>query len=180
MYGYTPCTPSSHHNIFPHKTCSKGEVVEKPLLIGRLTAALRLSKGWVRKDPNLVTGIGCTGCAVIDSWYDILIYAWEPTALICRRSAKVQWTSSKEQRSWESSCVDQTTYTRWRWLHDLPHIADSSTPSSQLWHSTVLKLSLAVINNIWFIIVYACYVVLKLCYCRLLIMYDLKMASCLQ
>ena len=29
------------------------------LLIGSLTAALRLSKGWVRKFLNLVMGIGC-------------------------------------------------------------------------------------------------------------------------
>ena len=29
------------------------------LLIGNLTAALRLSKGWVRKDPNLGLRTGC-------------------------------------------------------------------------------------------------------------------------
>ena len=32
-------------------------------LIGRLTAALRFSKGWIRKDLNLVMGIGCTKSA---------------------------------------------------------------------------------------------------------------------
>ena len=31
-------------------------------LIGSLTAALRLSKGWVRKYLNLVMGIGCSSC----------------------------------------------------------------------------------------------------------------------
>ena len=50
---------SSHHNIFPHKTFSKGWVAQKPILIGSLTAALRFSKGWVRKYLNLVMGIGC-------------------------------------------------------------------------------------------------------------------------
>ena len=53
--------PSSHHKIFPHKICSKGWV--NLFLIGSLTAALRLSKGWVRKDLNLVIGIGCTACS---------------------------------------------------------------------------------------------------------------------
>ena len=52
-------TSSSHHNIFPHKILSKGWVAQKPFLIGSLTAALRFSKGWVRKDLNLVMGIGC-------------------------------------------------------------------------------------------------------------------------
>ena len=53
-------TPSSHHKIFPHKTCSEGWVAQKNcLLIGSLTAALRLSKGLVRKYLNLVMGIGC-------------------------------------------------------------------------------------------------------------------------
>ena len=34
-------------------------------LIGSLTAALRLSKGWVRKDLNLVMGIGYTLLALV-------------------------------------------------------------------------------------------------------------------
>ena len=52
-------TPNSNHNIFPHKTFSRVWVAQKPFLIGSLTAALRCSKGWVRKDLNLVMGIGC-------------------------------------------------------------------------------------------------------------------------
>ena len=42
----------------PHKICSKGWVAQTPFLIGSFTAALRCSKGWVRKDLNLVMGIG--------------------------------------------------------------------------------------------------------------------------
>ena len=38
------------------------------LLIGSLTAALRFSKGWVRKDLNLVMGIGCTWCRACIIW----------------------------------------------------------------------------------------------------------------
>ena len=53
-------TAGSHHKIFPHKTFSKGWVAQEPFVIGSLTAALRFSKGWVRKDLNLVMGIGCT------------------------------------------------------------------------------------------------------------------------
>ena len=44
-------------------------------LIGSLTAALRFSEGWVRKDLNLVMGIGCIGhtaVAVIDVWSDLV------------------------------------------------------------------------------------------------------------
>ena len=52
-------TPSSHSKNSLSKICSKGWLAQKPLLIGSLTAALRFSKGWVRKDPNLVMGIGC-------------------------------------------------------------------------------------------------------------------------
>ena len=53
-------TPSSHRKIFPHKICPRVGLPRNLLLIGSLTAALRFSKGWVRKDLNLVMGIGCT------------------------------------------------------------------------------------------------------------------------
>ena len=52
-------TPSSHSKNSATKICSKGWVAQKPFLIGSLTAALRLSKGWVRKYLNLLIGIGC-------------------------------------------------------------------------------------------------------------------------
>ena len=59
--GRSACTPSSHHSIFPHNTfCPRVGLPRNFILIGSLTAALRFSKGWVRKDLNLVMGIGCT------------------------------------------------------------------------------------------------------------------------
>ena len=53
------CTPSSHSKNSATKICSKGWVAQKPFLIGSLTAALRFSKGWVRKDANLGLRTGC-------------------------------------------------------------------------------------------------------------------------
>ena len=46
-------TPSSHSKNSATKICSKGWVAQKSFLIGSLTAALRFSKGRVRKDANL-------------------------------------------------------------------------------------------------------------------------------
>ena len=53
--------PISHSNNSLSKICSKGWVAQKPFLIGSLTAALRLSKGWVQKDTNLGLRTGCSG-----------------------------------------------------------------------------------------------------------------------
>ena len=55
-------TPSSHSKNSLSKICSKGWVAQKSFLIGSLTAALRFSKGWVRKDTNL-------GCIHIHHYY---------------------------------------------------------------------------------------------------------------
>ena len=52
-------TPSSHSKISRHKTFAKGWVAKKLRLIGSLTAALKCSKGWVRKDANLGLRTGC-------------------------------------------------------------------------------------------------------------------------
>ena len=61
-------TPSSHSKNSLSKICFKGCVAQKPfLLIGSLTAALRLSKGWVRKDLNLKMRIGCI-CSTCRQW----------------------------------------------------------------------------------------------------------------
>ena len=64
--------------MFPHKTFSKGWVAEKPFGVGSLTAALRFSKGWVRKDLNLVMGVGCT----YNAYYKAHVYK---TATDCYR-----------------------------------------------------------------------------------------------
>ena len=53
-------TPSSHSKNSAIKICSKGWVAQKPFLTGSLTAALRFSKGWVRKDTNLGLRTGCS------------------------------------------------------------------------------------------------------------------------
>ena len=54
-------TPSSHSKNSLSKICFKGWVAQKPyVLIGSFTAALRFSKGWVRKDTNLGLRTGCT------------------------------------------------------------------------------------------------------------------------
>ena len=53
-------TPSSHSKNLATKICSKGWVAQKSFLIGSLTAALRFSKGWARKDANLGLRTGCT------------------------------------------------------------------------------------------------------------------------
>ena len=53
-------TPSSHSKISRTKICSKGWVAQKLVLIGSLSAALRFSKGWVRKDANLGLRTGCS------------------------------------------------------------------------------------------------------------------------
>ena len=52
-------TPRSHSNNALSKICSKGWVAQKLFLIGSLRAALRFSKGWVRKDANLGSRTGC-------------------------------------------------------------------------------------------------------------------------
>ena len=60
-----PVTPSSHSKNSLSKICSKGWVAQKPFLIGNLTAALRLSEGWVRKDPNLGLRTGCSSALAV-------------------------------------------------------------------------------------------------------------------
>ena len=52
-------TPSAHSNNSLSKICSKGWVAQKAFFIGSLTAALRFSKGWIRKDTNLGLRTGC-------------------------------------------------------------------------------------------------------------------------
>ena len=52
-------TPNSNTKNSATKICSKGWVAQKLLLIGNLTAALKSSKGWVRKDANLGLRTGC-------------------------------------------------------------------------------------------------------------------------
>ena len=58
--GSPPPAPRSHSKNSLSKICSKGWVAQKPSLIGSLTAELRFSKGWVRKDANLGLRTGCT------------------------------------------------------------------------------------------------------------------------
>ena len=52
-------TPNSNTKNSATKICSKGWVAQELFLIGNLTAALRFSKGWVRKDTNLGLRTGC-------------------------------------------------------------------------------------------------------------------------
>ena len=54
VYTQFPSTDFPSQDIFQGLGCQ-----ETFLLIGSLMAALRCSKGWVRKDLNLVMGIGC-------------------------------------------------------------------------------------------------------------------------
>ena len=53
-------TPSSHHKISLTWFVPRVGLPRNLCLIGSLTAALRCSKSWVRKDLNLVMGIGCS------------------------------------------------------------------------------------------------------------------------
>ena len=59
-------TPNSNTKNSATKICSKGWVAQKPFLIGNLMAALRLSKGWVRKDANLGLRTGCMRTCSLD------------------------------------------------------------------------------------------------------------------
>ena len=52
-------TPGPRYKISPYKTFAKGWVAQKHLLIGNYRSGVRFSKGWVRKDKNLITWIGC-------------------------------------------------------------------------------------------------------------------------
>ena len=53
-------TPSPRYKISRCKTFAKGWVAQKYILIGNYRSGVIFSKGWVRKDENLITWIGCT------------------------------------------------------------------------------------------------------------------------
>ena len=53
-------TPGPRYKISHYKTFAKGWVAQKHLLIGNYRSGVRFSKGWVRKDENLITWIGCS------------------------------------------------------------------------------------------------------------------------
>ena len=52
-------TPGPRFKISRYNTFAKGWVAQKHFLIGNYRSVVRLSKGWVRKDENMITWIGC-------------------------------------------------------------------------------------------------------------------------
>ena len=65
IYIWGTTTPGPRYKISRYKTFAKGWVAQKHLLIGNYRSGVRLSKGWVRKDENLITWIGCSATCLI-------------------------------------------------------------------------------------------------------------------